>query len=264
MLALGIRVLALVVVVYIAVLGLLYVFQSRFLYPAPQDIHLPAPGFEAVELQTADGLALDAHWLPPEADQPGVVFFHGNAGSLAGATEETKLLSTQGYGVLLVSYRGYGGNPGDPSEEGFYNDGRAAMAFLKQNGIAPATTIVIGNSIGSGTATQMALEFEPAALILISPFDSLIDVAAETMPIIPVRMLIRDRFDNVAKIGELSMPILIQHGTVDKVVPYAHAVRLADHAPKAELQPFEGEGHDLSFQTRAQIEQSEWLASLGF
>lgn len=263
MLAPAIRALAGIAALYLTAILLLYIFQSRFLYPAPQEAYPPAPGFETIELQTSDGIALKAHWQPPEADQPSVVFFHGNGGTLAGAAEEMRLLATQGYGVLLVSYRGYGGNPGEPSEEGFYMDGRAAMAFFKENGIAPARAIVIGNSIGSGTATQMALEFAPAALILVSPFDSLVEVAAEAMPIIPVRMLIRDRFDNVAKIGDLSMPILIQHGTVDTVVPHAHAERLAQDAPNATFQSFDGEGHDLSFKTGAKIEQSEWLADLG-
>lgn len=263
MVAVTLRVLIGVAGLYLAALVLLYIFQSRFIYPAPQEVHPPAPGFEAESLQTSDGLTLNAHWQPPEANQPSVVFFHGNGGSLAGSTEETRLLAVQGYGVLLVNYRGYGGNPGEPSEDGFYADGRAAMTFLTEQGVAPDRTIVVGNSIGSGTATQMAAEFDPAALILVSPFDSLVAVAQDAMPIAPVGLLLRDRFDNLAKIGGLDMPVLIQHGTADRVVPFSHGKRLADAGRAVTFQPFEGAGHDLSFREDAQIAQSEWLAARG-
>lgn len=263
MIAIVVRVLIGIALAYLGALALLYLFQSRFLYPAMQEVHPPAPGFTEVKLPTSDGLTLNAHWQPPEAAQPSVVFFHGNGGSLAGATAETQLLATQGYGILLVNYRGYGGNPGKPSEDGLYADGRAAMAFLKNAGVDPARTIVIGNSIGSGPAMQMAREFNPAALILVSPFDSLAEVAADALPLVPVRMLIRDQYDNVSKIGELGMPILIQHGTADRVVPYAHGQRLAAAGRSTTLQTYEGAGHDLSFNADAQIAQSEWLDRLG-
>lgn len=263
MLAVALRVLLAIVGVYCAALVLLYLFQGRFIYPAPQELVLPAPGFEAVRLRTGDGLTLNAHWLAPEAEQPSVVFFHGNAGTLEGSTAATQLLATQGYGVLLVNYRGYGGNPGEPSEEGFYADGRAAMAFLKGKGITPESTIVIGNSIGSGPATQMASEFRPAALILVSPFASLTDVAADAIPVFPVRWLLRDRYANVEKLPELAMPVLIQHDTADEVVPYAQGKRLESANARAKFQAFEGTGHQLAFTTDAQIAQSEWLDSLG-
>ena len=263
MLTVAIRVVIGLVAVYLAALIALYFLQSRFIYPAPQDVIAPAPGFEAVRFDTDDGLALTAHWQPPEADQPSVVYFHGNGGSLAGATAATQLLAVQGYGVLLVEYRGYGGNPGEPSEAGFYEDGRAAMAFLKGRGVAPARTIVIGNSIGSGPATQMAAEFDPAALILVSPFASLVDVASEALPIFPVPALLKDRYANVEKLPGLTMPILVQHGTADNVVPFAQGERLAGANTGATLERFEGAGHQLAFQTDAQIAQSEWLAELG-
>lgn len=252
-----------VAAIYLSALTALYFAQAYVIYPAPQHRHEPAPDFVAIPLRTEDGLTLTAHFRPPEARQPTLVFFHGNAGSLAGATEETALHAIQGYGVLLVSYRGYGGNPGDPSEEGFYQDGRAALAFLAKQGVTPDKTIVIGNSIGSGTATQMAREFDPAALILVSPFSSLTDVASESMPIMPVEALLRDRYDNIEKVPELTIPILIQHGTADRVVPFAHGKRLAEAAPTATFQSYEGAGHDLSFLTEAQIAQSEWLAEQG-
>jgi hypothetical protein len=263
MLTLAVRAVIGLTAVYVVALALIYVFQGRFIYPAPQEVDAPAPGFEAVTLRTSDGLALNAHWQPPEAEQPSVVYFHGNGGTLRGATDATQLLWTQGYGVLLVNYRGYGGNPGEPSEVGFYKDGRAAMGFLKAQGIAAARSIVIGNSIGSGTATQMGQEFGPAALILVAPLDSLPDVAANALPIVPVRSLLRDRFANIEKLPDLEMPVLIQHGTADTVVPIEHGQRLARAARKATFLTYDGIGHDLVFRTESKIARAEWLDRLG-
>lgn len=248
---------------YLAMLGGLYVAQARLIYPAPQQQHAPTPGFAAVVLKTEDDLALTAHWRPPANGRPAVVFFHGNGGSLAGAAAETARFAELGYGVLLVEYRGYGGNPGDPSEQGFYRDGRAGMTFLAAQGIPPKRTILIGNSIGSGTATEMAKAFAPAALILTSPFTSLGDVVRERLPIVPVSLLLRDRFDNLAKLQALTMPVLVLHGTADQVVPFAHGKALADASPRVNFRAFDGAGHELSFRPEAQMAQTEWLMAQG-
>ncbi|NJO14030.1 MAG: prolyl oligopeptidase family serine peptidase [Rhizobiales bacterium] len=167
------------------------------------------------------------------------------------------------YGVLLVEYRGYGGNPGGLREQGFYRDGRAAMAFLAAQGFTPAQTVIVGNSIGSGTAMQMAREYEPAALILSSPFTSLTDAVAEKAPLIPVRLLLRDQFDNADKVQALKAPMLVLHGTADAVVPFAHGKRMAKVGAPATFIPFEGEGHDLTFTPEAQAAQVAWLAEQG-
>lgn len=248
---------------YLGVLALLFGLQTRFIYPAPQLAHDPAPGFAEVKLKTSDSLELNAHWRAPDNGRPAIVWFHGNGGSLEGATNETRRLAAHGYGVLLVGYRGYGGNPGNPGEEGFYRDGRAAMAFLQARGIPADRTIIIGNSIGSGTAVQMAVEHEAAALILVSPFTSLTDAAARAVPIFPVRWLLKDRFDNAEKLPALDLPILILHGDADAVVPFELGEALAASNTMADFRRFEGAGHDLSFQRAAQAAQLEWLSARG-
>lgn len=171
--------------------------------------------------------------------------------------------AAKGYGLLLVEYRGYGGNPGSPSEEGFYRDGRAAMAFLRAKGIAPARTIIIGHSLGTGTASQMAQEFAPAALILLAPFTSLPDAAAEAMPFVPARWLVRGQFDNRAKVPGLAVPVLILHGTADRVVPFALGKRLAEAAPRATFLPVSDSQHMISLEPAVQDGQIEWLAAKG-
>lgn len=259
----GLRILGALALAYAAMVGGLYAAQDRFIYPAPQTRHNPAPGFAAEMLTTADGLALQAHWRAPAEGRPSIVFFHGNGGSLALAAQEMRGFAAEGYGVLLVEYRGYGGNPGSPSEEGFYRDGRAAMAFLAKRGIAPARTVIVGHSLGTGTASQMAQEFAPAALVLLAPFTSLPDVAAEAMPLVPARWLVRGRFDNLAKVPGLAVPVLILHGTADRVVPFALGERLAGAAPRATFRALGGAGHMISMEAEVQAAQLEWLAARG-
>lgn len=255
-------IIGIIIVAYAALLALAWVFQTSLIYPAPRDAVPVPPGFTEISLRTADGLSLRAFERRARGGLPTIVHFHGNGGSLAGALIETEALAKAGYGLLLVNYRGYGTNPGTPSEAGFYADGRAAFAHLAAQGVTPGETVVMGNSIGSGTATQMALEFRPRALILVSPFTALTDIAAETMWFLPVRRLLRDRFDNRAKIGRLAMPVLIQHGTGDTLIPSAHAEALAAASARVTLQLFEGAGHDLSFRREPQEAQVAWLAEL--
>lgn len=261
-LRIGTSVIAIIALAYAALLALAWAFQTILIYPAPREAVTVPLGFSEVRLRTEDGLSLRAFERPARGDLATIVHFHGNGGSLAGALIETRALAEAGYGLLLVNYRGYGTNPGTPSEAGFYADGRAAFAHLARQGIGLDATIIMGNSIGSGTATQMALEFSPRALILVSPFTSLTDVAADTMWFLPVRRLLRDRFDNLNKVGELRMPVLIQHGTADTLIPPIHARILANAAPNGTLQLFARRGHDLSFHPEPQEAHVAWLAQL--
>ncbi len=152
MMAIAVRLLIFVAVVYLGLCAIIYFRQDRFIYPAPRTAYDPAPGYAAVQLTTADGLTLAAHWRAPDTDRPVVVHFHGNGGSLDGAIGENRVFADRGFGVLLVEYRGYGGNPGSPGEAGFYADGRAAMEFLQNRAIPMDRTILKGHSIGTGTA----------------------------------------------------------------------------------------------------------------
>jgi len=257
------KALAVLTAIYLLLVASLFVFQSRIIYPAPQVRYDPTTGFVAAQLETADGLTLTGHWRAPDAGRPTIVWFHGNGGSLFGAAKETRTLAAAGYGVMLAPYRGYGAEAGTPSEKGFLRDGRAALSFLDKVGIERERMIIAGNSIGSGTAISLAEEASPAALILVSPFTSLADVAAEATPFVPARILLRDRYDNAGTIARLEMPILILHGTADRVVPFSHGRRLAALNDRADFVAVDGAGHDLSFREDGQIVQREWLSELG-
>ncbi|QYJ07399.1 alpha/beta hydrolase [Qipengyuania flava] len=245
---------------YLAVTGILYLAQGPLLYPAPRAIGPSTGGFEEVRYATSDDLLLTAGYRAPEPGRPVIVYFHGNGADWVSSVVATDRLVPAGYGVLAAEYRGYRGNPGTPSEEGLYRDGRAALAFLDERGISPGQTIVIGNSIGSGVAVQMALETPPAALVLISPFASLSDLVAEKFRWLPTRLLLRDRYESIDKIAAIDAPVLILHGDADTLIPHHHAERLASAKPDSELRIFAGFGHDLAWHPDAEEAVLDFLA----
>ncbi len=251
-----------VATLYVVLLVVLWSFQSRFIYPAPQTPAPLTPGYSEVQLETSDGLSLRSFYREAADGLPTVVYFHGNGGTLAEASISNIGLTEAGFGSLLVEYRGYGGNSGDPSEQGFYRDGEAAMAWLADQEIARENTVIIGNSIGSGVATEMALHHDAAALILVAPFTSLPEAAQSNLWWLPARMLVRDQYRNAEKIDDLDMPILIQHGDADTLIPFEQGRTLNQKAHNAVFQPYEGSGHSLTFEPRSQVARRDWILAL--
>jgi uncharacterized protein len=252
---------------YALVVGALYVLQRPMIFradlsPTPPDLH-GVPGFQEVSYRTGDGLDLRALYRPAAPGRLTLVYFHGNADGLSGSLRVTERLAAEGYGLLLAGYRGYDGNPGSPTEHGLYADGRSAMEWLSRQGVPGSDTVLVGNSLGSGPATELATTFPVAGLVLISGYTSLPDIAASVYPFIPVRLLMRDRFDNIGKIARVAAPILLLHGTADRTIPYDHARALAAAAGnRARLIPFEAVGHELVGSSSLSPVIDRWLASL--
>ncbi|NNF94236.1 MAG: alpha/beta fold hydrolase [Altererythrobacter sp.] len=239
-------------IAYFVILFILAVGQRHFIYPAPMGAGRDVPGFEEVLYPTGDGLELSAGYRSASDGMPTIVYFHGNGADWQSSVVATDRLTPSGYGVFAAEYRGYRGNPGSPSEEGLYTDGRAAIAWLKVRGVSPSDVVLIGNSIGSGVAKQMATEIDARAVVLISPFASLPQVAGEKLWWLPVDLLLRDRFNNLAKIPQVTAPILLLHGDADDVIPHHHSEQLAQANPAAELVIFPGAGHDLAWHDKAE------------
>jgi fermentation-respiration switch protein FrsA (DUF1100 family) len=235
---------------YVAALALVFALQRQYIYlPDDRRADLAAAGaadlLTEVALTAADGVTVASWFRPPAApDRPMLVFLHGNAGSIADRLSKITAFVDAGWGVLLAGYRGYGGNPGKPTESGLYADARAALDFLGRHGIAPARLVLYGESLGSGIATEMALGTSAGALILEAPFTSIADMAQRRFPYFPSRWLVLDRFDNAGKIGRVGMPVLVLHGEGDPITPAALGRRLfaAAREPK-ELHVFPEAGH---------------------
>lgn len=221
--------------VYVALLGALYLMQRSLLFPASQ--FRPAPAqrgvseMQVINVRTRDGLDLVAWYHPAPAGRLTVLSFHGNGAFIGVHADLARKLIDAGYGVLLASYRGYSGNPGSPSEAGLYDDGRAAMDFLVARN---APVVLHGASLGAAVAVQLATERPVRGLIAETPFTSAADVAAAVYFWMPVRLLMRDPFESLAKYAVLQAPVLLIHGTRDEVVPAAQFDRVyaAITAPK--------------------------------
>lgn len=253
---------AFILVCALAATAILYTQQRRFIFPAPSQYpQVPPPGFRLVHTQTGDGLRLTAFYRPAEAGKHTILFFHGNGDNLLGAIQATRGPAANGNGLMLVEYRGYGGNPGSPGEQGFYRDGEAAMRWLHDQGVAPRAVVIIGNSVGSGPATEMAVRHDVAALMLVSGFSSLPDAVQGQLPMLPQR-LVRDRFDNAGKLAQVKAPLFLMHGNSDTLVRPDNLARLRQVRPDASIRLFAGVGHELAYTASAQVILVGWINAL--
>ncbi len=219
-------------VVVVALLAALWLLQRR-LISFPDTAGPPAgsmlPGAREITLQTEDGLALGAwHVAPTRADRGiTVLLIPGNAGSRALRAPLARRLAAQGLAVLLLDYRGYGGNPGRPTEDGLLTDARAAHAYLLGHGVPAQRLIYFGESLGAAVATRLATEQPPGGLVLRSPFTRLAAVGSRHYPLLPVRLLLRDRCPVTTRIGQVRVPTAGVYGSADTRVPPEQSAAVA-------------------------------------
>lgn len=239
---------AVVVLLWIAGVAVLYAIQDRIVFQ-PDDRPLgdpPAdlPRLARAVLETGDGLALSFWLTPPAPGRPVIVYFHGNGGNAGDRAGALAPLIDAGNGILLAEYRGYGGNPGVPSEDAFYADG--ALYLAEAVARFPGHPIVLwGESLGGGVATSVATDdaIDPAlrariaGLVLDAAFTSLRDIATGQYPLVSAGYLLRSRFDNLSRVSAIRVPVLIMHGGRDAIVSVEHGKRLFDAAnePKTGL-----------------------------
>lgn len=220
-------------------------------FPSRDPVHaanLTIAGAEDVELATRDGLRLGAWFVsgrgaPP---RPAVLIANGNAGDRSDRAPLAAALARAGYSVLLFDYRGFGGNPGNPNEEGLLDDARAAADHLQDRPDVAHTRIAyFGESLGSGVVTALAVERPPSALILRSPFTSFAEVGSHHYPWLPVAQLIRDRYPIDEQISGVRAPLLVIAGGADQIVPlrFSQAVHEKAAEPKR-LVVIDGVGHN--------------------
>jgi uncharacterized protein len=229
---------------YLVFVVALFALQRSMIYhpgsapPSPE--RMGVAEMKIVSAKTEDGLELAGWFVPPKSEKPLIVLFHGNAGSVADRAFKARRYMDRGYGMLLAEYRGFGGNPGNPSEEGLYADARAWLKFAAAQSLGPDKTVLYGESLGSGPAVRMAWELAQkktpvAALVLEAPYTTLADVAQHHYPVVPAKWLVRDRFDSAAIISQINTPLIVVHGTLDGTVPikFGQALFNAASEPKS-------------------------------
>jgi uncharacterized protein len=252
---------------YLVVLGALYGMQRPLLYGseinrikvAPAEAGLPEA--RALSLTTADGETLSAWFVAPsDGGKPVYLYFHGKDGSLPQRVHQIRAMAVDGTGVLAIDYRGFGASSGRPTEAGLYQDGEAAYQWLRE-GVAASRIVLVGESLGTGVAVWLAAQEPAAVLILKAPFTSAVDIAAERYPFVPVHWFMKDQFRSDHFIGRVHMPVLIQHGERDTVVPVAYGKRLfvLANEPK-QIRLYRDAGHNDLWRHGADADAAAFVA----
>jgi len=256
-----------VALIYVAIIGLLYTFQRRLIYPGwyfgTAAVNPDHTGYRDVALTTSDGLRGRLLYHPPQPGKPVILFFHGNGDSVLGSIVAMRSLVAAGYGMVLPEFRGFDGAPGIPDEQGLYRDARAARAWMIANDIAADRIVIIGYSLGTGVAAQMALEHRPRALVLVAPYASIAQAAAARFWWLPANLLVSERFDTAAKISRIGCPILLIHGAADTTIPPENSALLETLQPDADRAVLPGVGHGVVFGQPAQALMIRWLKAHG-
>ena len=253
------------IVAYAAAALGMYVFQRKLQYHAenkgltPQGVGIIGASVET--LTTADGEKIILWHAPAKAGMPTILYFHGNAGEIGDRPLRFNYYQARGFGVAYLSYRGFGGSSGSPSEAGLIADATAAYDWLVAKGVEPNRIALLGESLGSGVAVQLAAKREVGAVALEAPYTSTVEVAAKIYWWLPVHALMKNQFKSIDFIAAVVAPLLIIHGEQDRLIPVGFGRRLfaAANQPK-ELEVVESFGHDVLFEEATWAREAEFFA----
>jgi uncharacterized protein len=261
--------LAVTVGAYVLVAVAIMLLQRRLIYqPDARRTTPDAEGLADVEawrIPTGDNQTLVAWYCKAQPGYPTFVYFHGNAGWIELRTERLTELARRGFGVLMPSYRGYGGSTGQPTEAANVADAKTVYDALRASGVSARDIIVFGESLGTGIATQLAASKVVAGLVLDSPYSSMADLAQRNYPWLPVRYLLWDHYETIRHIKRVTIPVLVLHGDADGLVPVSMgiAVYRAAISPKM-LQIYPGAPHLDHRQQGSFDDVQAWIEQIAY
>ncbi len=213
----------LLILIYFGITVVVYFFQRKLLYH-PFSPQITGKGlihnFETINFKTSDNFELKGWFHLKNSNKKTILFLHGNAGNLDNRIDKLNSLGSMDINFLIISWRGYSGNPGNPSEAGLYKDVLGGIKWLNEKGISNDQIILYGESLGTAITTEVAQNENFAGIILEAPFTSMVDMGQKIYPIFPVKFLLKDKYESKNKIKNIKSPILIMHGEVDKIVPF--------------------------------------------
>jgi len=252
-----------ILAIVIALNVLIYLQQpSMIFYPYPTLQASPEDwkmNYDDVTLTTADGVKLNGWFIPAEAAEKTVLFFHGNAGNISHREASIRIFHDMGVNVFIFDYRGYGKSQGSPNEQGLYRDATAAWNYLlDQKKIKPEHIILFGRSLGGAVASQLATQVKSAGLILESTFTSARDMAKILMPVVSCLVVMRYQFNSISRIKNINQPLLVLHSSEDDIIPYQLGVRLFEKASEPKTFVKMTGDHNNGF-TRSQSEYEQAL-----
>ncbi len=218
---------------YISILLLMFLFQRAFMYhPNVKNLD-PVPTtfeYEEVFIPSEKNIELRSWFSFKPENKKTVLFFHGNAGELSARVYKLNKFSEIDVNFLIISWRGFSGNNGKPTEKGLYQDAKKAVEWLQNKGINKKDIILYGESLGTGIAVELASKDNFSGVILESPYTSMVDMGKRFYPFIPVSLFQRDRYNSIKKIKKINSPILVLHGKADTLVPYYMGKKIYDNA----------------------------------
>ncbi len=253
--------------IYFLVLVFLYFYQRNLLYHPNENNYSEdkiSVDIENVRIKTSDNIEL-LGWYHEKnlKDFKTLIFFHGNAGSLENRIHKLNHFRDMNINFLIIAWRGFSGNNGNPSEQGLYEDGKSAIDWLIKKGVSEKNLILYGESLGTGVATHLAQNKNFAGVILETPFTSMIDAAKKFYPYIPVKLLLKDKFENYKKIKNINSPILIMHGEVDQLVPFSMGKKIYEIANEPKYSYFtKYDNHMMEYDENLVLALKSFLRSL--
>jgi uncharacterized protein len=221
-------------------------YHPNMIERQPTDVGLD--GFEQIILDTQDGERILSWYHPPSEDRPTILYFHGNGHGISDRAEKLRAFVKNGFGILAVSYRGFEGSTGSPSETGFMIDANTAYNWLQAKTLSTENILLLGESMGTGVAVQLAAKRPVRAMVLEAPYANAVDVGAQVYWFMPVRLLMKDQFRSMDFIKNIHIPILMIHGNKDQVIPFTQGQKLfaAANEPKQFIE-LDGAGHGMIF-----------------
>ena len=255
------------VLIYFFTVVLTYFFQSNLLYHPKENNYFNDKllvSIEKVKIVTQDNIDLISWYHEKNINNhKTILFLHGNTGSLENRIHKINNFKDMNINFLIISWRGFSGNIGKPSEKGLYEDGVSSINWLKEKGLSDNDIILYGESLGTGIATHIAQNREFAGVILESPFTSMIDAAKNVYPYFPIRFLLKDKYESDKKIKNLKSPILIMHGEIDKIVPFWMGKKMYKLANEPKYSYFyEKDNHMMEYNEKMILVLKEYLKSL--
>ena len=256
----------LLILIYFAITVVVYLFQRKLLYH-PFSPQITGKGlihnFETINFKTSDNFELKGWFHLKNSNKKTILFLHGNAGNLDNRIDKLNFLGNMDINFLIISWRGYSGNPGNPSETGLYKDALGGIEWLNKKGISNDRIILYGESLGTAITTEVAQNENFAGIILEAPFTSMVDMGQKIYPIFPVKFLLKDKYETKKKINNIKFPILVMHGKKDKIVPFYMGEKIYSLANERKSKYFtENDDHMMEFNIKMNNVISDFLKSL--
>ena len=261
------KVLFIIFIIYFSILLILFFSQRSLLYHPSENNYSEdnlTVSINKIKIITKDNIELLGWYHKKNSkNYKTILFLHGNAGSLENRIHKINHFKNMNINFLIIAWRGFSGNKGKPTEKGLYEDASSAIGWLEKEGVMKKDIIIYGESLGTGVTTEIAQNSNFAGIILESPFTSMVDAAKNKYPFLPIRFLLKDKYESDKKIQNIRSPILIMHGEVDKIVPFWMGKKMYDIANEPKYSYFtKYDNHMMKYDENLLIIMKKFINSL--